>query len=209
MSLSVKTESSQSITLDGSNKVTFPSFPYTFEALNEKVLVALDQFKSGYECKTCEGKGEVKVECACIITGRPGLKYTEEHLQDIAQALGSDISHTRAIELCPFCKGDPASVRKTQTCPDCQGKTALLVIPDSAKIIACSGVVVSMGAKAREQAGYKIGDRILFSQHAGSLIPTRSGIHFKQLDWYQAWVRIEGADDLATFDFIVSTEEFS
>ena len=98
-------------------------------------------------------------------------------------------------------------VDQAVTCPTCEGKTGLLVIPDTAKVIASSGVIVSMGKKARELADYKIGDRILFSVHAGSMIPTKSGLMFKQLDWYQAWIRVEGAEELGAFDFIVAPEE--
>lgn len=207
MSGEIVNEDAQEIVLDGSNKVSFPDYPYFFEALNEKILVSLDQYKSGYECKTCKGKGMVLKRCDCTKTDRPGYQYSTEQLHDIGAALGQGIRDARMIIDCPACNGDPSSVETVITCPDCEGKTGLLIIPDTAKVIASSGVVVSMGRIAREKADYKIGDRILFSIHAGSMIPTKSGLMFKQLDWYQAWIRVEGAEELGAFDFIVAPEE--
>lgn len=207
MSSEIVNKDAQEIILDGSNKVSFPDYPYLFEALNEKILVSLDQYKSGYECKTCKGKGTVLKKCDCTSTDRPGFKYSKVQLADITESLGPDISLARTSLPCPDCKGDPESVQQVITCPTCDGKTGLLIIPDTAKMIASSGVVVSMGKVAREKADFKIGDRILFSVHSGSMIPTKSGVHFKQLDWYQAWIRVEGAEELGAFDFIINPEE--
>lgn len=207
MSSEIVSEDAQEIVLDGSNKVSFPGFPYFFEALNEKVLVSLDQYKSGYECKTCKGKGTVVKKCECTKTDRPGFRYSKQQIDDIAASINTDVATTRMELLCDYCKGKPDEVEEVITCPTCEGKTGLLVIPDTAKVIASSGVVVSMGRVAREKADYKIGDRILFSVHAGSMIPTKSGLMFKQLDWYQAWIRVEGAEELGAFDFIVAPEE--
>jgi co-chaperonin GroES (HSP10) len=154
-------KNAQEIVLDGSNKVSFPGFPYIFTALGEKILVTLDQFKSGYECKTCRGQGKVISKI------------------------------TKNLVLCPSCEGKSV-------------KEGGIIIPDTAKMLANSGVVVSMGAKAKELCTeYKLGDRVLFSAHAGSLIPTRAGIAFKYMDWYQPIAKVDGAEDLASFDFIV------
>ncbi len=207
MSGEIVNEDAQEIVLDGSNKVSFPDYPYFFEALNEKILVSLDQYKSGYECRTCKGKGTVIKKCECTKHDSPGYKYSTKQIEDIGIALGTTVANERSHLVCPECVGEPSSVETVITCPDCNGKTGLLVIPDTAKVIASSGVVVSMGRIAREKADYKIGDRILFSVHAGSMIPTKSGLMFKQLDWYQAWIRVEGAEELGAFDFIVAPEE--
>jgi hypothetical protein len=54
--------SAQELILDDSNEVSFPGYPYTFEALHEKILVSIDIFKTGYECRTCKGKGELEAK---------------------------------------------------------------------------------------------------------------------------------------------------
>ncbi len=154
-------ENTQEIVLDGSNTVSFPGFPYLFTAIGEKILVSLDQFKSGYECAECKGEGKINSR----VTGNVII------------------------------------------CPSCEGKTVAkggIIIPDNAKLLANSGVVVSMGKIAQEKCTeYKLGDRILFSSHAGSFIPTRAGIAFKYMDWFQPIAKVDGAEDLAAFDFIV------
>lgn len=161
-------ENAQEIKLDGSNTVTFPGYPYQFTALGEKILVSLDQYRSGYECPTCKGSSKVKIQ-------------------------------------------DASGLTLSTACPDCKGKGVReggLVIPDTSKVIASSGVVISMGAVARERCTeFAVGDRILFSVHAGSLIPTKAGLMFKQMDWYQAWVKVDGADELSAFDFVIAPEE--
>jgi co-chaperonin GroES (HSP10) len=149
--------------LDNSNKVSFPGFPYTFEALHEKILVSIDIFKTGYECKTCKGKKKVEV--------KRGRESTYE------------------------------------TCVACAGLGATLFLPDGSKNLPTTGVVVSMGKVAKEKADYKIGDRILFGAYAGTMIPTKVGLMFKYMDWNLGVLKIEGAEEMAAFDFILQADE--
>jgi len=158
------TENAQEIVLDGSNSVSFPGYPFLFTAIGEKILVSLDQFKSGYECTACKGTGKITSR----LTGN--------------------------LVICGACKGKSV-------------KEGGLIIPDGAKMLANSGVVVSMGKKAQELCTeYKLGDRVLFSAHAGNFIPTRAGVAFKYMDWYQPIAKVDGAEDLAAFDFIIPEE---
>lgn len=157
------TKSAQEIVLDNSNTVKFPGFPYTFEALNEKILVSIDIFKSGYECKNCKGSGKIETKA-----GREML---------------------------------------VETCSACNGRGGLLVLPEGSKNLPTTGVVVSMGPVARKNATFKIGDRILFGAYAGTMIPTKAGLMFKYMDWYLAVIKIEGADEMSAFDFIINVEE--
>jgi hypothetical protein len=155
-------KSSQEIILDDSNKVSFPGYPYVFEALGEKILVSIDIFKSGYECRECQGKKVVEIK-----QGRESV---------------------------------------FETCPACKGVGATLVLPDTSKNLPTTGVVVSIGFKAKEliNGNYKCGDRILFGPYSGNMIPTKAGLMFKVMDWNAPWTRIKGADDMGAFDFIVS-----
>lgn len=154
--------SAQEIVLDNSNKVSFPGYPYTFEALGDQILVSIDVFKSGYECKTCKGKKKIEVK----------------------------IGRESAFEECPACRGIGAT----------------LILPDNSKNLPTTGVVVSMGAEARAKAAFKIGDRILFGAYAGKMIPTKVGLMFKYMDWNLGVLKIEGAEDMAAFDFILQAD---
>jgi co-chaperonin GroES (HSP10) len=155
-------KSSQEIKLDDTNKVSFPGYPYTFEALNEKILVSIDIFKSGYECKVCQGKKTVEI------------KQGRETVQE--------------------------------TCSACKGIGASLILPDTSKKLPTHGVVVSMGRIAREKADFKVGDRVLFGEYTGTMLPTKAGLMFKYLDWYGGVIKIEGANELAAFDFIITAD---
>lgn len=197
------TNSAQELKLDNTNKVSFPGFPYKFEALNEKILVSIDIFKSGYECKRCKGKGHFRQQCECVTAKHIGFKYGKDELEEIKISLGEAVAQAREQIPCPECCGDYKSKEKIIDCTECSGRGALLVLPENSKNLPTTGVVVSMGSIARAHAEYKIGDRILFGPYAGNMIPTKAGLMFKSMDWNQAWTKIEGADDLGAFDFII------
>lgn len=177
-------KSAQEIVLDDSNQVSFPGYPYKFEAQYEKILVSVDIFKTGYECKGCEGKKHIEVK-----QGREST-FVE--------------------------------------CPICNGMGATLILPETSKNLPTTGVIVSMGWEAKEKLKYRvyprwwyyllpfmkryayhlnIGDRVLFGPYAGTMIPTKIGLMFKYMDWYLGVVKIEGADDMSAFDFILQVEQ--
>jgi len=193
------------VKLDGTNKVSFPGFEYKFEALGEKILVSIDIFKSGYECKTCLGKKVVNESCECEQHDRPGYKYSNDHLDSIFESLGKEVSDVRLETKCPLCNGDYISRRNTKDCPECKGVGALLVLPDTSKQLPTTGVIVSKG-KYCTRTDIAIGDRVVFGPYAGSMIPTKAGLMFKILDESQAWCKIEGGEDLAAFDFVLQDE---
>ena len=201
-----KQKSSQTITLDGSNLVEFPGYPYKFEALGEKILVSIDVFKSGYECKTCLGKKEITTRCICEESDRPGYKYSSTMLDAFSTMPGG--KDARAEVKCSECGGEFLSKRKSYTCPDCDGRGALLIIPDTSKNLPTTGVVVSMGkACDTMRLGYKLGDRVLFSPYTGQFIPTKAGLMFKYMDSTAPVARIDGGEDLSAFDFVIQKED--
>lgn len=205
-----RAKSCQEIILDGSNVVTFPGYPYGFEALNEKILVSIDVFKSGYECKTCLGEKRIQTHCICEDHDRPGFKYSNEQLGYVSESLGEKVAAGRRAVLCPECEGMFGERRSDVECPTCHGVGALLVLPDSSKNLPTTGVIVSMGKKAAtelDKEGIHLGDRVLFGAYAGTMIPTQAGLMFKYMDWYLAVMKITGADGLAAFDFILTPEE--
>jgi len=197
-----ETRSTTEIVLDETNEVAFPGFPYKFEALGEKILVSIDVFKSGYECKECKGKKVILHICSCEKGGHRGLKYSSEDLDYIKASIGEDVALARESMVCGECNGVPESQKYEQECSKCKGLGALLHLPDNAKNLPTSGVVVSIGKECKN-LHYKIGDRILFGPYAGSLIPTKAGLMFKVMDAHQAWCKITGGGDLAAFDFII------
>lgn len=200
--------STTELRLDSSNKVSIPGFPYVFEALGEKILVSIDIYKSGYECRACKGRKRIEILCHCEEIGRPGVRYALEEISAIREALGDSIAEERAALPCPECLGDYVSMRRSEICEECKGRGAILHLPDSSKNLPTTGVVVSIGNLVDPlKANFQIGDRILFGPYAGQMIPTKAGLLFKILDWQNAMARIEGADDLAQFDFVLTDKE--
>lgn len=193
--------------LDESNKVSFPGYPYLFEALQKKIIVSIDIFKSGYECKVCKGKKNITFLCSCEKNGHPGTRYSVDEIASISEAIGSEIAEERRSLPCPECRGDYVSRRGLATCDACKGLGAVLILPDANKNLPTTGVVISIGSRVKKnKIDYKIGDRVLFGPYAGSMIPTKAGLLFKILDWNSPWVRVEGANDLAAFDFVLQDE---
>lgn len=191
--------------LDDSNKVSFPGYPYKFEALGKKIIVSIDIFKSGYECRTCKGKKRIESKCSCEANAHPGMRYGPEELKTIEENLGEEIARNRAAMPCNECGGDYVLMRKTETCSACKGLGAVLVLPETSKNLPTSGVVISIGKQVnKDKISYKIGDRVLFGPYSGSMVPTKAGLLFKILDWNACWAKVEGAEDLSAFDFVLS-----
>jgi co-chaperonin GroES (HSP10) len=196
--------SAQELILDDSNEVSFPGFSYKFEASIEKIIVSIDVFKSGYECKVCKGKKKIEVLCSCEAGGHAGLAYGDEEIKAIKESLGNDVADARKTLSCRICSGDYVSKRHTDICTACKGKGAMLILPDDSKNLPTTGVVVSIGSQVpMDKINYKVGSRVLFGPYSGSMIPTKAGLMMKIMDWNSVMCRIKGAEDLAAFDFIL------
>jgi len=199
----IATQTKNTIVLeDGSNKASIPGYPYAFLAHWDKVLVSVDIFKSGYECRECKGVGRIKSHCSCEDTDRPGYKYTKSQLAEFSSAFGSEVSAGRAEIVCSNCAGFYHNHRIDITCPECKGKKSLLEIPDTSKVLPTTGVIVSRGEDVR--SCFKLGDRVLFGAYTGIMIPTKApGICFKVLRDIELLCTIEGGEDMAAFDFVL------
>lgn len=199
----------QEIIIDGSNKVSFPGYPYTFTAVGEKILISVDIFKTGYECKICNGRKKLEIKCICEDTSdRPGYKYSTAMLE----AFDQDNRKAREEIKCSECKGDYISARQTVKCSACKGKGAILLFADQSRKLPTTGRIVSIGNLARilierDSWEYKLGDKVLFGEHVGEFIPTKAGILLKILDYNQVRLKVEGAGDLDAFDFIIDKED--
>lgn len=197
----------QEIRIDGTNKVRFRGYPYVFEASGEKIIVAIDVFKSGYECKVCDGNRKVDIKCICETeTDRPGYKYSSVMLEAFDHL--EDGRKSREVIKCPECHGDYLAARKRITCTACNGTGALILMPKEAEKLPHHGTVVSIGALAQKLMfeadwNYRIGDRVLWGEFSGQFIPTKAGLLLKIMDYNQVISKIEGADDMNSFDFLM------
>jgi DnaJ-class molecular chaperone len=135
------------------------------EAIEDRILILVDKFKSGHECRDCEESGVFK-SCECERKGTPGKHIT----------FNSDGSE-RINKTCMYCNGNYEE-KKGKVCTTCKGTGSTLVIPDSAKAIPTSGVIVSKGplCKVRE-----IGERVLFGAHTGYYLPFKGKIKIRAM----------------------------
>lgn len=180
---------------DDTNEASIPGFPYRFKAKGDKILVAVDIFKSGYECKTCKGEMNLNVRCHCEESARPGFKYPVF------------TSPKEELAKCPDCEGDYLSKRQTIICPECNGKGALLHLADESKSLPTTGVVVSRGPKV-EDSDITLNSRVLFGAYSGTMIPTRApGVVFKVLREHEILLTISGGENMAAFDFVQIDKE--
>lgn len=95
----------------------FNTGPCGWMATFNRLLILEDQFRSGYECDTCEQTG--KLACAECIEGH--------------SRLNPDMK-------CKICNGT-----KQVDCPECRGKGVLIEIPEVAQRRPTTGTVVSAG----------------------------------------------------------------
>jgi len=139
---------------DSLNVIDLTEVGVSMQGISDKIIILVDEYKSGYECKTCGGTGQV------------------------ASVINPDIK---------------------RTCDNCKGKGLTLVIPDTAKSMPSTGVIVSMGPETefmRAQRTWKfyilqffnvhkkflnsipvqIGTRVVFGVHVGTKIPIKGNI---------------------------------
>jgi co-chaperonin GroES (HSP10) len=116
------------------------------EAVENKILILIDKFKSGTECKDCNETG-IYIGCECERAGRYGVKENGKkcHYKDAcdSQTVGS-------------------------TCKSCRGTGSTIIVPENARAIPTSGIIVSIGPKCTTRA---IGERVLFGAHTGYYLP--------------------------------------
>ena len=116
------------------------------EATSDNILILIDKFRSGYECKDCAETGKY-ISCECERAGHAG--------------------QNRLGGICKYCSGMYLE-RKGKTCPSCNGTGTTLIMPENARAIPTSGVIVSIGPRCKSR---KVSERVLFGAHTGYYLP--------------------------------------
>lgn len=116
------------------------------EAIEDKILILIDKFRSGYECKDCAETGTY-ISCECERLGHAG--------------------QNRLGGVCKYCDGNYQE-RKGKICVACNGTGSTVVMPENARAIPTSGVIVSVGPSCNTR---QVGERVLFGAHTGYYLP--------------------------------------
>jgi co-chaperonin GroES (HSP10) len=129
-------------------------------AIGHRILVLEDEFKSGYECKDCDGTGHTDVICVhCKGTGLWKGKHDNGP--------------------CPDCEVGTAGTRKSlgfELCPTCKGRSGMIIVPDDAKRRPCTGVILSKGSDVTE---FTVGTRVLYTNYTGTDFEIAGGIKLR------------------------------
>ena len=174
-------------TTDDSNRVKVDKLDFQFEGWADKLIILIDDYRSGFECQTCNGTTKVRVQCGCVIAGRPGLK-------------------NRFSEQCEECHGDYQSKDRMETCTACGGKGALLVIPQTAKSLPTTGTIVSVGELCKLSGSVR-GRRVAFSPHTGTMIPLKGNVRLKIMREHECLCSVFGEGHTSKFmDYDVPLE---
>ena len=120
------------------------------EATEDKVVILLDKFKTGFECSNCKGTGLLG-KCGC------------------------DAGVNRFGTACTKCNGEPDK-NVGDDCPICKGRGTSIIIPESSKSLPTSGIIVSAGPQCSKRA---VGERILFGAHTGYYLPFKGNVRLR------------------------------
>lgn len=125
------------------------------EAMQDNIIVEEDPFKTGYECKDCDGVGHLNEICwKC-----KGALTIESPRRD------------EGLVPCGECIGRTSAGSLINTgfrpCKTCKGVGGSIVVPDEAIRRPSSGIIRTCGADCKT---LKNGDRVLYTSYIGHAI---------------------------------------
>lgn len=140
------------------------------EAVGDNILVLVDSYRSGYECPACMGTGQLRMKSRCICD--PDISDDK-----LDQPRGT---RNRFGAPCEQCAGDYLSKRVDMNveCNKCKGKGSSLLIPETAKSLPTTGVILSVGPDVT-RGGIQKNKRIIATPHSGVFIPMKGDIPIK------------------------------
>lgn len=195
------------------------------EALDDFLVVQEDKFRTGYECKTCDGNGHLNKQCTKCHGDRTE-KITD--VCDNCQGVGRVANLFRELE-----KSDVAVT--TKRCNQCDGtgkkdlkglqeglypcRACLIVTDVSGRTGSCGfepcptchgkavALVVPEESMRRPNSGIvrstgpkvsslKTGDRVLYSNHTGYEIYFKRNLKFRQMREHEVMSRIHGVGEI-------------
>lgn len=159
----VNQKSGEDIEYNKYTLITTLSGPFILEALETRLIIHEDKYKTGYECKECSGDGYlVNHECPMCV-GRDKIKGYEDIKPDTNEGV--------PCRLCNTGRGmwDINSGHGFRTCDACEGKGAWIVVPQQSERRPTSGVIHSVGPGVVNPK-LRPGVRVLYTIFAGTAI---------------------------------------
>jgi len=156
------------------------------ESIEDKIIILIDKFKSGYECKDCNETG-IFISCECERKGTPG------------RVIKGNINKE-----CPYCNGKYEE-RREKECPTCKGTGSTIIMPENARAIPTSGVIVSTGPKCTVR---KIGERVLFGAHTGYYLPFKGNAKLRCMREDEPLCKIYAIDSQVTLGDFIQIDDY-
>lgn len=135
------------------------------EAYYDRIVVKVDEYKSGRECSKCGGKGHLGVKCPyCKGTGFHNGKEDNGPCPDCTVGTGP-LAKTLGRVPCELCSG--------------QG-TSSIIVPEDAEKLPTTGVITSVGwlcnflktpegfVRRPPEHCLAVGDRVIFTNFSGN-----------------------------------------
>lgn len=155
------------------------------EAFHTNIIVKEDKFRTGFECKVCDGECHGTVKCPRC----KGDKTVKAAALDDKESQGLIpckacliMSHTGQLVPCGFIP-----------CDTCKGKGASIIVPEESMRRPSSGTVVSTGDKVEK---LKCGQRVLYSNHAGNAINFKQQTVFRVMHEHEVFMILHGVGDI-------------
>jgi len=159
------------------------------EALNNNILILEDAFRTGFECKACDGEGHTKQLCTTcggnkVVAHNPEFSaaaalLSEQELELLPPHFAESLKKKReeqdrhkivsgGLMPCTKCqvsdKRGSSIISGFQQCTLCKGFGASMVVPEDSMRRPTSGKVVSLGPLCKF---LKAGDHVVYSNMMG------------------------------------------
>lgn len=172
---------------DGYNVVSLTDLGLKLESVEDKIIVMMDQYKTGYECKQCDGAGFI----------------TEV---SVVAAIGE-----RRVT-CPACSGKGHILIVPESSKSLPTSGVVLSIGEKTRAnkerFWFNKLLIKLKLKKYIPAKVTLGARVIFSPHVGTLIPFKGNITLKIMREHEPLAVMYGADVRAVKDFMEFDTDF-
>lgn len=176
-----------SVNIDQDNAVEISSLGIQLEAIEDKIIVMIDRYKSGYECKECSGTGKIKSEVVegalrdCEKCNGKGALLVVPEISQSLPTLGTVLSVGERTKWAQF-------IYRRNTYDE---KIEPFDKDTFDKITEAEGRRIKI----------RPGAKVLFQPHVGTFIPIKGNIHLKIMREHEPLCVIYGAE-IDTKDFM-------
>jgi co-chaperonin GroES (HSP10) len=195
-------------TLDGYNVVELSHLGLSVEAIEDKIVVLVDQYRSGYECATCKGDKVVKV-ASTVVDGAFKEETCPECRGKGSILLIPEISKSLPTSGVVVSLGENTRWMKhlrhkenvrlylIETRMESRNSMAAILQSDIEELL----VIQEKNIKVR------LGTRVIFSPHVGTFIPFKGNVKIKIMREHEPMAILYGAQ-AGTKDFLEYDSDF-